>query len=98
MTQASSRNRTGVSSRPVAASAQWTARSLASRGTTTSHSGSPKRTLYSMTFGPSGVSMRPAYSTPRYSMSSAASRASVGVTARSMICSTSASVATGTGE
>ena len=29
--------------------------------------GSPKRTLYSSTFGPSGVSMRPAYRTPRYS-------------------------------
>ena len=38
---------------------QCTARSLASRGTTTWHSGSPNRTLYSSIFVPSGVSMRP---------------------------------------
>ena len=39
-------------------------RSLRSRGSTACVSGSPKRTLYSSTLGPSGVSIRPAYSTP----------------------------------
>src|SRR3954451_1726291 len=98
VTQASSQNTTGVSRRPVAASEQWTARSLARRGATTSHSGSPNRTLYSITFGPSGVSIRPAYNTPRYWMPSAASVASVGSTAASMIDPTTSADATGTGE
>ena len=39
-------------------------RSLSSSGRTTCVSGSPKRALYSTTFGPSFVSIKPTYSTP----------------------------------
>ena len=60
VTAASSRQRSGVDRCPAAASARWVARSEARRGTTTWHSGSPKRTLYSRILGPSGVSMIPA--------------------------------------
>ena len=42
------------------------ARSVRRRGITTSVSGSPNRQLYSSTFGPSGVSISPAYRSPRY--------------------------------
>ena len=41
-------------------------------------SGSPKRALYSSTFGPSGVSMIPAYSAPRKGVPRRESSASVG--------------------
>ena len=39
-------------------------KSLSSSGSTTCVSGSPKRALYSTTFGPSFVSISPTYSTP----------------------------------
>ena len=60
-----SANRGSCARRPAAASASSSARSLRRRGSTTCASGSPKRTLYSSTLGPSGVSMNPAYRTPR---------------------------------
>ena len=47
------------------------ARSLSSRGRINWHSGSPKRQLNSITFGPSCVSIRPAYRIPRYGWPSA---------------------------
>ena len=58
--------RTGVSFRvPFVVACMTVSRSLSSRGRTTCVSGSPKRQLYSMTFGPSGVSIRPKYRQPR---------------------------------
>ena len=62
MTQAAapSENFTSVSaSVPSVQAVMIFSRSLSSRGSTTCVSGSPKRQLYSMTLGPSGVSIRP---------------------------------------
>ena len=55
-----SEKRTSVSaSVPLVVACMMVSRSLSSRGSTTWVSGSPKRQLYSMTLGPSGVSIRP---------------------------------------
>ena len=48
-------------------------------------SGSPKRTLYSMSFGPSSVIMRPANSTPLNGVPRAAMAATVGRMISSMV-------------
>ena len=53
-------------------------RSVFSRGSTTWVSGSPKRQLYSMTLGPSGVSIRPKYRQPLKGQPSARMAARVG--------------------
>ena len=68
MTQqaAPSENLTSVSaSVPLRQACMIVSRSLSSSGRTTCVSGSPKRQLYSMTFGPFGVSIRPKYRQPR---------------------------------
>ena len=52
-------------STPVAAAHRIGVSGSAIIGSTTCASGSPKRTLNSMTFGPSAVSIKPQYSTPR---------------------------------
>ena len=62
---ASSRQRADMwASWPSAAALSSTSRSSFSRSISTWHSGSPKRTLYSISFGPSAVIIRPANSTP----------------------------------
>ena len=48
----------------AATACMMVSKSLSSRGSTTCVSGSPKRQLYSITFGPSGVSIRPKYRQP----------------------------------
>ena len=62
------------SSAPSAAAARRGARSSAIIGITTCASGSPNRTLNSITFGPSQVSISPAYRNPRYSCPRRAAR------------------------
>ena len=47
-------------SAPLATACSRAAKSPSIRGMTASHSGSPKRTLYSISLGPSPVSIRPA--------------------------------------
>ena len=67
MTQAAapSENFTSSSARvPLVQASMMCSRSPSSRGSTTWVSGSPKRQLYSMTLGPSGVSIRPKYRQP----------------------------------
>ena len=67
MTQAAapSRNLTSVSARaPPVQAVMTVSRSLSSRGSTTWASGSPKRQLYSITLGPSGVIISPKYRHP----------------------------------
>ena len=59
-------------------------RSLFSRGRTTWVSGSPKRQLYSMTMGPSSVSIRPKYRQPLKGQPSACMARMVGRKMRSM--------------
>ena len=49
---------------PVATAISNSAKSPSMRGMIASHSGSPKRTLYSISLGPSAVSISPANSTP----------------------------------
>src|SRR3954451_17186813 len=63
VTQASSVNSIDGKGSPAADARHSAPRSDRNRGTTTSHSGSPKRTLYSSIFGPDVVSITPAYST-----------------------------------
>ena len=53
-------------------------RSVFSRGSTAWVSGSPKRQLYSMTLGPSGVSIKPKYRQPLKGQLSARMAARVG--------------------
>ena len=55
---------------PVAAAHRSGASGSAIIGSTTCASGSPKRTLNSITFGPSAVSIRPQYRKPRYGVPS----------------------------
>ena len=81
MTQAaeSAENSTGQSARrPSVTACMTVSRSLFSRGRTTWVSGSPKRQLYSMTLGPSLVSIRPKYRQPRKGRPSAAMARTVG--------------------
>ena len=73
------------------------ARSLVSFGSTTSVSGSPKRALNSMTFGPSAVAIRPAYRMPVNGVPSAAMASTVGRTIVSMAASTTSCPICGTG-
>ena len=73
------------SSAPSAAAARRGARSSAIIGITTCASGSPNRTLNSITFGPSQVSISPAYRNPRYSCPSARSPATTGSTTSRMM-------------
>ena len=53
-------------------------KSVLRRGSTTCVSGSPKRALYSMTFGPFGVSIRPKYKQPLNGLPSACIALTVG--------------------
>ncbi|OPZ68780.1 MAG: hypothetical protein BWY81_00713 [Firmicutes bacterium ADurb.Bin467] len=59
------RNRTSISeSRSPSTARMISSRSVSSSGSTACASGSPKRQLYSMTFGPSTVSISPKYRQP----------------------------------
>ena len=62
------------------------------------HSGSPKRQLNSMTFGPSRVIIRPTKSTPVYGAPSLAIAAITGRTISAMTRSSIAGLMTGAGE
>ena len=62
------------------------------------HSGSPKRTLYSISSGPLSVIISPAKSTPLKGMPSAFIAATVGLMIVSMVRSIIAWVITGAGE
>ena len=76
---APSKNSTSVSARRPSSTACITVkRSLFKSGRTTCVSGSPKRQLYSITFGPSGVSISPKYRQPRNGLPSAAIARMVG--------------------
>jgi hypothetical protein len=68
------------------------------RSISTWHSGSPKRTLYSNSFGPSGVSITPAYSTPRNGVPRAFMPLTVGTMIFAMISAWISSVTNGVGE
>ena len=58
-------NLTSVSARvPLDTASMISSRLLSSRGSATCVSGSPKRQLYSITLGPSAVSIRPKYRHP----------------------------------
>ena len=61
-------------------------------------SGSPKRVLYSRTFGPSAVSMRPMKRMPRNSMPSAAMASTDGRTISLSMRASSAGVTASAGE
>ncbi len=67
------------------------------RGRTTWASGSPSRQLNSTTFGPSSVSIRPAYRNPRYGEPRSASAARAGTAIRDRTSSTSSGVPSATG-
>ncbi|VWL93240.1 Uncharacterised protein [Collinsella intestinalis] len=93
----SSHHSSSTSSRRCSAQASITStRSLFRRGISTSVSGSPKRALYSMTLGPSGVSMKPPYRQPRKSMPSRLAAAMVSSRMRHIsACSSSVTIGTG---
>src|SRR2546428_11264918 len=83
---------------PFAAASSNGTMSSSSRVMMTWHSGSPQRQLYSRTFGPSAVSMRPTKSTPRYGVPSRASAGIVGLTMGAITPRPSAAANPGTGE
>ena len=74
----------GFVQRAVVVACMMVSRSLSSSGSTTCASGSPKRQLYSMTFGPSGVIISPKYRQPLNGQPSAAMAATVGLKIFSM--------------
>ncbi len=73
-------------------------RSDISRSISTWHSGSPKRTLYSISFGPAAVIIRPAKSTPLNGAPIAFMARTVGSTISSIARRSIAAVITGAGE
>ena len=73
-------------------------RSDISRSISTCVSGSPKRTLYSISFGPSGVIISPANSTPLYGAPIALMARKVGRMISSMVRCCICAVITGAGE
>ena len=99
MTQAPGRNRIASRrSRPQAASSSRSARSSSIRGTSACVSGSPKRTLNSSTFAPSGVCIRPAYRQPVKWRPRRASSRSTGTCTTSQISAAPTAPTPGTGE
>ena len=72
--------------------------SLARRSISTWVSGSPKRALYSTSLGPCFVSIRPAKSTPRYGLPSAAMAEKVGAIRVSTALASSSGLRAGAGE
>ncbi len=73
-------------------------RSPSNRRSRASASGSPKRTLYSISFGPSGPTIRPAKSTPWNGVPRSAMPRTVGSMMRVMIAASRAGVISGAGD